>query len=159
VYDLKTAFYTFACPLSMGGILGGASQNQADLLFQYGAYLGRAFQIKDDIIGIFGSESSIGKSTLTDLQEAKKTILIWHAYNSATGLDKINITKILTKEKINKSDLLRMRAILVKYKTLDYARREVDSLIMKAQETLKSSRMRPQYKNLLNTYSETLLNF
>ncbi len=65
VYDLKTAFYSFARPLSTGAILAGANQYQTNRLFQSGINLGRAFQIKDDILGIFGDESKIGKSSLT----------------------------------------------------------------------------------------------
>lgn len=159
IYDLKTAFYTFACPLSMGAILAGANQNQSDLLFQYGTYLGRAFQIKDDIIGMFSRESAIGKSTLTDLQEAKKTVLIWHAYNYATRKDKTAIKMILAKEKIVKSDLLKMRAIMERSGTLDYARKEVDTLIGKAKDALQSSQMRPQYIRSLDAYSKSLLDF
>ncbi len=158
IYDLKTAFYTFACPLSMGAILGGANQNQADRLFQYGAYLGRAFQIKDDIIGMFGKESKIGKSTLTDLQEAKKTILLWHAYNHADTKDKIIIRRLLNREKIKNSDLLLMRRILIKCRTLDYARNEVSGLIGKAQDIIKSSQIRARYRKLLDDYSKNLLN-
>ena len=75
IYDLKTAYYTFSCPLSAGAILAGAKKQQTDLLYNYGIYLGRAFQIKDDILGIFGNENKIGKSTLTDLREGKKTLL------------------------------------------------------------------------------------
>ena len=74
IYDYKTAHYTFACPLSTGAILAGATKNQVDKLFDYGIYLGRAFQIKDDILGVFGDHREIGKSTLSDLQEAVPTI-------------------------------------------------------------------------------------
>jgi geranylgeranyl diphosphate synthase type I len=61
IYDLKTAHYTFATPLSTGAILAGAKQRQIDNLFKFGIYLGRAFQIKDDILGMFGQEKRIGQ--------------------------------------------------------------------------------------------------
>lgn len=157
IYDLKTAFYTFACPLSMGATLGGADQKQADILFQYGVYLGRAFQIKDDIIGMFGKESKIGKSTLTDLQEAKKTILIWHAYNHATKQEKLSIRKLLAKEKIDKADLIKMRRIIINSGALEYSRNEVDGLIGKAQELLSISGMRNNYRKLLDEYTKKIL--
>jgi len=157
IYDLKTAFYTFACPLSMGAILGGADRKQADILFQYGAYLGRAFQIKDDIIGMFGKVSKIGKSTLTDLQEAKKTILIWSAYHNAGTQKKLAIRKLLAKERINKADLIKMRRIIIESGALAYARNEVDSLISKADELLSLSKLKPRYKKLLDSYSKKIL--
>ena len=77
VYDLKTANYTFSTPLVMGATLAGAPKKEINKLYNYGIYLGRAFQIQDDILGTFSEEKEIGKSNTTDLQEAKKTILIW----------------------------------------------------------------------------------
>jgi geranylgeranyl diphosphate synthase type I len=50
IYDFKTANYTFASPMAIGATLAGADKRQIDLLFKYGLYLGRAFQIKDDIL-------------------------------------------------------------------------------------------------------------
>jgi len=157
IYDLKTAFYTFACPLSMGAILAGANQKQSDMLFQYGAYLGRAFQIKDDIIGMFGQETKIGKSTLTDLQEAKKTLLVWFAYHNSDKKAKSAIKRIFSKDKVNKADLEAMRKIIIKSGALDYAKKEVDELIKKAREILRYCVMRPKFKDALDNYSKNLL--
>jgi geranylgeranyl diphosphate synthase type I len=69
VYDFKTAYYSFASPLAIGAILAGAGKKQVDNIFKYGICLGRAFQIKDDIICMFDTEERTGKSSLTDLQE------------------------------------------------------------------------------------------
>ena len=157
IYDLKTAYYTFATPLSTGAILAGASQNEIERLFQYGTYVGRAFQIKDDILGIFGDEDKIGKSTLTDLQEAKKTILIWYVYNNSTPKDKLSIKRILSKEKVNKPDLLKVRNIILSSGSLDYAKGELSNLIKKAQAILASSEMNAKYKSLLYEYSQEIL--
>ncbi|MBU1122538.1 MAG: polyprenyl synthetase family protein, partial [Candidatus Omnitrophica bacterium] len=66
VYDYKTAYYTFASPLAIGAILAGAGKNQITKLINYGIYLGRAFQINDDILGMFSAESKTGKSSFTD---------------------------------------------------------------------------------------------
>ncbi|TAM41649.1 polyprenyl synthetase family protein, partial [bacterium] len=81
IYDHKTANYTFASPLSIGATLAGAKPEQVKKLFSNGMLVGRAFQIKDDIIGTFGEEKDTGKSNLTDIKEAKRTLLIWHAFN------------------------------------------------------------------------------
>lgn len=158
IYDLKTANYTFASPLSIGAILAGAKKDQIEKLFNYGIYLGRAFQIKDDILGIFGSEDEIGKSNLTDLQEAKKTILIWYAYNNSTKENKSTIKSILSKAKVDKRDLLKMRKIITKSGALDYAQKEIARLLKKAQTINASSKMYPPYKNFLYNYSLKILN-
>ncbi len=157
IYDLKTANYTFSFPLTTGAALSGANEKEINLLFDYGNYLGRAFQIKDDIIGIFSEESKIGKSNLTDLQEAKKTILIWHAFHHTNQNGRILIKKIFGKKKINISDLYQMRTIITKAKTLAYANKEIQTLVEKAKNTLSRSKMTEKYKNLLNSYISGIL--
>ena len=157
IYDLKTAFYSFACPLTAGALLAGARQKAAQNLSKYGMVLGRAFQIKDDILGMFGEEKKTGKSSLTDLSESKKTILVWHAYNNSRKLDKRYLRRILSKNNINKTDLLKTRKIIVRSGALDYAMKEISSLLRKADTINKFSNMRPKFKNFLNVYSKKLL--
>jgi geranylgeranyl diphosphate synthase type I len=157
IYDFKTAIYTFASPLSIGAILAGANKKQADILFQYGIYLGRAFQIKDDIIGMFGEELEIGKPNLTDIKEGKRTILTWYAYNNLNKEGKTRIKNILSKRNADKSDLLKMRRIISASGALDYAKKEIHACMNRALRLNASSKIRPQYKELLRDYSEELL--
>src|SRR3989344_5774693 len=74
--ELKTAKYTFVGPLTVGAILGKANKSQIDALSKLGLLIGLAFQIQDDILGIFGNEKVTGKSVLSDLREGKNTLLI-----------------------------------------------------------------------------------
>jgi geranylgeranyl diphosphate synthase type I len=159
IYDLKTACYTFASPLAIGAILAGAKRSQVNKIFQYGIYLGRAFQIKDDILGVFGDEEKIGKSIMTDLQEAKKTLLIWYAYNRANIKNKSRISEILSKANVKKGDLLNMRRIITDSGALDYAGREISRCIKKARRLNSSSSMKTKYKKLLYNYSLQILSF
>jgi len=158
VYDLKTANYTFASPLGMGAILAGAGTKEIKTLAGYGTYLGRAFQIKDDILGTFGQENKIGKSNLTDLQEGKRTILIWQAYQKASQKDKTTIKKLLSKKYVSRADLSLVREVIIRSGALEYAKKEVARLISKAERLLGKSRMHPSYKNLLDVYTRELLN-
>lgn len=156
-YDLKTAYYSFASPLIIGAELAGASQQQLSSLLQYGVCIGRAFQIKDDILGMFASEQDIGKSVLSDLQEAKKTILVWYAYRNATGADKKTIQKILSREQISHADLIKMKKIITATGALDFAREEIASLIHKARHLIDSLSMKKKYRELLNQFAAQLL--
>jgi geranylgeranyl diphosphate synthase type I len=157
IYTFKTAHYTFTCPLSIGAILGGADSKQIGIISQYGSYLGIAFQIKDDILGLFGEEEKTGKSPLVDLQEAKKTILIWYAYNYSQTKDKLMIENILRKKTITKSDLFKIREIVIKSGAKKFAEIEISSLLGKALKLITSSKMLPQYKNALYNYSKQIL--
>ncbi|MGD9015681.1 MAG: polyprenyl synthetase family protein [Candidatus Omnitrophota bacterium] len=158
IYDYKTARYTFSTPLSTGAILAGATQSQVDKLFKLGIYLGRAFQIKDDILGIFGEEKKIGKSTLSDLQESKKTLLLWYAYNNSGTEQKTSIKKILGKNRVKKSDLLRMRKIINESGAFKQAEKEIAQLIKKAHALILATGLRKEYKDYLLNYSSQLLN-
>ena len=157
VYDYKTAYYTFACPLACGAILAGASKKDVDALFEYGLALGRAFQINDDILGLYGNQKKIGKSPLTDLQESKKTLLIWHAYNHSGALDKKYILKVMTKKKVITGDLNRIRQIVKNSGSLDYARNEIEKLDKKAKHLVSSSQIKDKYKKTLIDLPKTIL--
>lgn len=157
IYDFKTADYTFAAPLSMGAILAGAKQSEVRKLSHYGILLGRAFQIKDDILGMFGQESKIGKSTLTDLQEAKRTSLIWYAYHHSHKKDRLRIAQALNKACVRKTDLLKVRKIILESGSLDHAKKEISQLTNNANKIISSVTMSPRYKRILNEYILSIL--
>lgn len=158
IYDFKTAYYSFASPLSTGAILAGAPEREVDRIFDYGICLGRAFQIKDDIIGIFGKEEEIGKPLLTDLQEGKKTILAYFAYTLAGAQGKQIIRRVLTKESVKKKDLLAMQEVIVSSGALAKAEREIALLIRQAEALLESSSIKKESGDFLSSYSNRLLN-
>lgn len=158
IYDYKTAHYTFSTPLAIGAILAGVDDKEIDRLSKSGIYLGRAFQIKDDILGIFGDEKKIGKSILSDLQEAKKTLFIWYAYSHSKKTDKDLIRKVFAKQKVTYSDLVKIRKVIKKSGALNYAKKEISLLIRKSQELIKLSKMKIKYKELLLSYINQILN-
>ena len=80
---LKTAVYSFECPLQAGAILAGASEEVVQTLADFGREIGIAYQIVDDLLGVFGVEEQTGKTTLGDLREGKRTVLIAYATSTA----------------------------------------------------------------------------
>lgn len=72
----KTAVYSFEAPLQAGAILAGASAEALEILGQFGRLIGVAFQLTDDILGVFGDPEITGKSALSDLREGKQTALM-----------------------------------------------------------------------------------
>ncbi|CAN5445263.1 polyprenyl synthetase family protein [soil metagenome] len=81
---LKTAVYSFECPLQAGAILAGAPEETVATLGDFGREMGIAYQIVDDLLGVFGTEADTGKTTIGDLREGKRTVLIAYA-TSAPG--------------------------------------------------------------------------
>lgn len=157
IYDYKTANYTFSSPLVMGATLAGAKENEIKKLFNYGIRLGRAFQIKDDLIGTFGKESETGKSNLTDFQEAKKTILVWRAYHKSGAKDKQVIKKLLAGKSARQKDLENMRRIIKDSGALDYAKSQISGLIKQAQNLTGALKMRSACRKTLDEFSRKIL--
>lgn len=75
----KTGAYSFALPLQAGAVLAGADDATVLRLGEAGGVLGVAFQLVDDLIGVFGDSARSGKSTTSDLRARKQTPLLVHA--------------------------------------------------------------------------------
>ena len=75
VLRYKSAKYSIERPLHVGAALAGASRDQLDALSAFGIPLGEAFQLRDDILGIFGDPALTGKPAGDDLREGKRTVL------------------------------------------------------------------------------------
>lgn len=72
----KTAAYSIAGPLMSGAVLAGADDDSVAALAEFGRLVGIAFQLGDDLLGVFGSEDVTGKSIVSDLREGKETSLV-----------------------------------------------------------------------------------
>jgi len=80
VTEHKTARYTVVRPLQAGAAVGGADARLSAALQAYGSPLGRAFQFRDDLLGVFGDPEVTGKPAGDDLREGKRTVLVAQAY-------------------------------------------------------------------------------
>ena len=76
---LKTAVYSFEVPLQAGAVLAGASEEVIRELGEFGKEIGTAYQIRDDLLGVFGNSEETGKSNTNDLREGKGTVIVAHA--------------------------------------------------------------------------------
>jgi geranylgeranyl diphosphate synthase type I len=148
-YSLKTARYTFDCPLVTGAILAGAPAAEVKRLAGLGLLIGQAFQIQDDIIGIFAAEETIGKSILSDLQEQKKTLLIVHAYRTLPPQKRAHLLKIFLKPRKTSKDLAEVKTILVDAGSLAYALKAMRTRLDQAEAVLKKLSMSPRYRQLI----------
>ena len=83
----KTAVYSFECPLQAGAILAGASEEVVATMGDFGREIGIAYQLVDDLLGVFGLEAETGKTTIGDLREGKRTVLIAYATSTREWAD------------------------------------------------------------------------
>jgi len=118
--EQKTAVYTFQAPLQAGAMLAGADERAVAALGRFGRLAGIAFQLADDVLGVFGDEGTTGKSTLSDLREGKQTTLIAHA--TGTGEWPV-ISPLLGKADLDEAEAASVRRALVQAGSLDQTNR------------------------------------
>lgn len=90
----KSGKYTVERPLHLGAAMAGRFDDLAPHLSAFGVPLGEAFQLRDDLLGVFGDESRTGKPVGDDLREGKRTPLIAIAAERATGRDAALIERL-----------------------------------------------------------------
>ena len=149
VHELKTASDTIEGPLHIGALLAGANEADLRVLSDYGVPLGLAFQIQDDILGLFGSEEKTGKPVGSDIQEGKKTLLILHALEHCTEAEKAFILKALGNEHVTAEEIDTVRDIVRKTGSLDYSKKLVAELTTKAVQAIEASDFRTEAKEFL----------
>ncbi len=138
----KTAYYTFVNSLALGAILAGAEDSDLQLIKDYSLPVGRAFQIADDIIGVFGDESDSGKSSLDDIKEGKRTILTVEALSRAAESDAYFLRKCLGDQNLSMSDFKKCQEIISSCGALEYARSQAEMAAAEAKEALLSVKER-----------------
>ncbi len=105
-----------------GAIYSDADDHTINSMATYGKNVGIAFQIQDDILGVFGSEKIAGKDVGGDIKEGKKTLLVSYVLNEGTQGDKKKLLRSLGNSKLTKEDLGDVKDLLLKSGALDYAK-------------------------------------
>lgn len=114
--ELKTAVL-IAASLKIGAILGGASQKDANELYEFGLNLGIAFQLQDDLLDAYGDPAVIGKKRGTDIVDNKKTFLLIKALKKASRIQNEELTRWLSLEDFNREE--KIDAIISIYDSLN----------------------------------------
>jgi geranylgeranyl diphosphate synthase type I len=132
VLGWKTAHYSFLSPLHAGMILAGASQSDLKTITPYAINVGKAFQIRDDIISTFGSEENIGKSPMDDIKEGKRTLLTVYALENAKEADRKFLQESLGNQNLTQAAFERCKDILKTSGALDQAKKIAQKYVREA---------------------------
>ena len=125
VLRLKSGRYSVERPLELGATAAGASAETVSRLGVYGEALGEAFQLKDDLLGVFGVTDTVGKSVDSDIAEGKFTVLVQQALERSGEADRAVLEAALGDSNISLETLARVRDIV----TSSGASTEVESMI------------------------------
>lgn len=112
VMRYKTTAYTIERPLHLGAALAGASASTFAAYTAFGVPLGEAFQLRDDLLGVFGDASETGKPAGDDLREGKRTVLIAIAQERATAADRLRLDALIGNPTLSTAGVDEARDIL-----------------------------------------------
>lgn len=157
IHRFKTASYTIEGPLHIGALLAGAKNKDLKVLSGYAVPLGEAFQLQDDILGLYGNEKQLGKPIGSDLREGKYTLLILKALEKATKLQKEKIKKALGSQKLTKKQLDGIRKIVKQTGSLKYSQYLVQKLVSQSKKSIKGSRFNKEAKQFLLELADYML--
>jgi geranylgeranyl diphosphate synthase type II len=115
---LKTAVYSFEAPLQAGAVLADADEAVVTMLGEFGSDIGVAYQVVDDLLGVFGDEEQTGKTTLGDLREGKRTVLIAYAAGTAEWRE---ISGLVGKTDLSRGEAALVRSVLESCGARDFA--------------------------------------
>jgi geranylgeranyl diphosphate synthase type II len=119
----KTCWYTTIQPLRVGGLLGSAEPSALSAMVSFGFYLGAAFQIRDDLLNLMGSEGIYGKEINGDLYEAKRSLALIHLCDQAQGDDLTFVHRYLSANRSERTAPMvgEVRQLIDKYGSIDFA--------------------------------------
>lgn len=153
VYIYKTALYSITYPLQFGMLIG-SDKSKFTLSESYGKHVGVAFQLHDDLLGLFGTERQIGKRVGSDIEEGKKTLVLAYAKQLATTKQWRVLEEFMHKPDISYQDMQKVRAILnecgARSKAVVAAQEHVDAAI----KIVSKSNLEPELKTILIDFAE-----
>jgi geranylgeranyl diphosphate synthase type I len=121
----KSAKYTVERPLHLGAKIGKADDKVVRTYTNFGIPLGEAFQLRDDLLGVFGDPDVTGKPAGDDLREGKQTVLIAVAMERVLAADRELLTTTLGRADLTDDDVVAVRSVI----DGSGAAKEVESMI------------------------------
>lgn len=138
VIQYKTVNYTVARPLELGGRLAGAGKGVLATYDQYARALGEAFQLRDDLLGVFGDPAQTGKPAGDDLREGKQTVLVAHARDRATPTQAALLGRIGAPD-LTDADIADLRTALTDTGAVAEVEARIEQLAAQASASLRAS--------------------
>lgn len=141
VNEYKTASYTVARPLHIGGAIAGADEELISVYRAFGQDIGIAFQLRDDLLGVFASPEETGKPSGDDLIQGKRTMLLAAALKYADeqdpGAAKFLRTRVGTQ--ITDDEIATMRGVMIDVGAVDHVERDIARRTERALAALRGS--------------------
>jgi geranylgeranyl diphosphate synthase type I len=132
----KSGNYTVRRPLEIGAAMSGCSDRTISGLGRYGEAVGEAFQLRDDVLGVFGAETVTGKPDGQDLIERKASSVIIAAHQLADRSSRRQLTDLMNSGDLDDSAIERWRNLIVKTGAVQWIDDKIDDRVSSALEAL-----------------------
>ena len=149
VIRFKSAKYTIERPLHLGAAVAGTALKLNQVLSEYGLALGEAFQLRDDLLGVFGDSSVTGKPAGDDLREGKQTMLIAFANLNADAADKKFLVDNLGDSSLTTETISKLQSVLVNCGAQDFVENRITDYFEKSLSALDTLTDNPEAKTAL----------
>ncbi|CAB4865473.1 unannotated protein [freshwater metagenome] len=149
----KSGKYTIERPLHLGASIAipdsNARKNLTHLLSSYGLPLGEAFQLRDDLLGIFGDPQTTGKPAGDDIREGKRTVLMAMTFDRARESAKAKLSELLGNENLSPSNIDTARTLISESGSVKVVEDLIDGLLSSALEAASSAEIGSSARQLL----------
>ena len=147
----------FECSLYLGALLGSNNQVKIANLRSFGKRLGMAYQVQNDLIGIWGGKETGVKSPSTDIKYKKKTLPIIYALQRAEGEDRENLLSIYSKANVSAKDVAQVLYIIDGLGARNYTEGVIEQYHLQALQDLELAELSPSAQQELKEVSAFLL--
>jgi len=154
---LKTSLL-LACALKIGAQLAGATDDDADLLYQFGEKMGLAFQLQDDLLDVYGDPAVFGKQIGGDILCNKKTFMLINALNMANAEQKASLLSWMAKNDNEPAE--KIQAVTAIYDAIcikSICNNKIEALFTDALRCLNEVKVDDSYKQELRLFADRLL--
>ena len=152
VIQYKSAKYTIERPLNLGAALANPDQNLLTQYSNFGLPLGKAFQLRDDVLGVFGDPSETGKPAGDDLREGKRTVLIELTFQNSSSSQKDQLAKLFGTS-LNDAEISTLREIVTQTGALAKVEELISSYLDESTKALAVANITPEAKTALSELS------
>ncbi|MFF4188964.1 polyprenyl synthetase family protein [Streptomyces sp. NPDC001691] len=151
VIRYKTAKYTVEHPLQLGGLLAGATPRLLQAYSDYGLPLGEAFQLRDDLLGLFGDPAETGKDPADDVTGDRPTVLMAHALGCAGPAEREELRGLLGQEGLTEQQVQQVRDIACRTGAVTRVEEMITARQRAAQDALAGADVTGEARRALTT--------
>ncbi|MFL9831101.1 polyprenyl synthetase family protein [Flavobacterium sp. ST-87] len=155
--EYKTAVLV-AAAMKMGAIIAQTSDENADLIYEFGLNLGLAFQLQDDYLDAFGNPETFGKQVGGDIIENKKTYLYLKAMEFANAMDRQELADLFSIQmEENEAKIVQVKEIFINSGASAATKKAIEVYTFKAFDTLDKMDVEAEKKQILRSFGENLM--